>query len=469
MLWRWREPVGLEADDQQRLRAVEPCGPVGLGGVEHAEVRRPQLRLHDVTHRFRCRVPRGEGDAGRGPELGSALDAHPRLADDAEDPLAADHHAVGRRARAAAGKRRDSHQPARREHAHRLDEVVDVRVVGRVVATGARRDPAAERREAERLREVSQRVAMRAELVLEVRAEHTRLDARGARHVVDLEHLVEAVERDRDDAVGIGRVHAPHDRRPAAERHDDVSVAAAPIEGGLELGLGRRVSDDVGRVRELEVERARAIGEVRAVRVEGPLPRVGRAPRRESVGHPDAGRPERERRRASARDGRRSTCPPARRAWRRARRAAAASVPRSRGTTPRTNGVSDTTSAMADVYRLAKDGGAGASPTSRRAGTATRDELDDELRDSVHLIRDPRRHEARHHDPERVAGDQTCAPLSSPEERERHRRDQCDDDREQLGRHEPVCEQRGSGERSEEPQGDPDLHREAAVRHACAV
>ena len=44
----------------------------------------------------------------------------------------------------------------RGDRAHRLDQVVDVGVDGREVAAGAGRDPAAERRELERLREVAQ-------------------------------------------------------------------------------------------------------------------------------------------------------------------------------------------------------------------------------------------------------------------------------------------------------------------------
>ena len=48
-------------------------------------------------------------------------------------------------------------RPGRRDRAHRLDQVVDVRVERGEVPAGAGRDPAAERRELERLREVAQR------------------------------------------------------------------------------------------------------------------------------------------------------------------------------------------------------------------------------------------------------------------------------------------------------------------------
>ena len=56
---------------------------------------------------------------------------------------------------------------ARRDRADALDEVVDVRELRREVPAGARRDPAAERRELERLREEAHRQAVRAEQLLD--------------------------------------------------------------------------------------------------------------------------------------------------------------------------------------------------------------------------------------------------------------------------------------------------------------
>ena len=47
----------LEADDHQRLRAVEPGRPLRLLRVEQAEVRRPELGLHHLRGRPRCRPP----------------------------------------------------------------------------------------------------------------------------------------------------------------------------------------------------------------------------------------------------------------------------------------------------------------------------------------------------------------------------------------------------------------------------
>src|SRR5882672_6474199 len=68
------------------------------------------------------------------------------------------------------------------------------------MAARARRDPAAERRELERLREVPEREPVRPELLLERGSEHPRLDAGGARRAIDLEHAVEVREVERDGA-----------------------------------------------------------------------------------------------------------------------------------------------------------------------------------------------------------------------------------------------------------------------------
>ena len=70
--------------------------------------------------------------------------------------------------------------PTRRYGPNRLDEVVDVGVQGRVVAARSRREPAAERRELERLREVPQRQPVRAQLIFERGSVDARLNARRA-------------------------------------------------------------------------------------------------------------------------------------------------------------------------------------------------------------------------------------------------------------------------------------------------
>ena len=88
---------------------------------------------------------------------GLRLHAHPRLGDDAEDPLRPQQHAVGRRPGAGARQPPRLPRAARRDRADRLHEVVDVGPDRREVPARARRDPAAERRQLERLREEAHR------------------------------------------------------------------------------------------------------------------------------------------------------------------------------------------------------------------------------------------------------------------------------------------------------------------------
>ncbi len=107
------------------------------------------------------------------------------------------------------GSRRDSHQPGRRQHARRFDEVVDVRVVRRVVTARASRDPAAERRPRKTLRKMPQRITARPQRTFEIGSVDAGLNARGARHVVDFEH---AIEPDR------GRSSRPRRMTPARSR-----------------------------------------------------------------------------------------------------------------------------------------------------------------------------------------------------------------------------------------------------------
>ncbi len=134
---------------------------------------------------------------------------------------------------------------------------------------------------------------MRAQLILEVRTEDAALDARRPRHLVDLEHLVELVERDRHDRIGFGRIHSPHHRRSTAVGHHDVPAGGAPVDRRLELGFAARMRDDIRRVGEVEVERTGSIGEVRPLGVERALPDVGRAPACQRSGNHEARCPQR--------------------------------------------------------------------------------------------------------------------------------------------------------------------------------
>ena len=143
--------------------------------------------------------------------------------------------------------------------ADRLDEVVDVRVQRRVVAARARREPAAERRELERLREVAQREAVRPQLVLERRAEHAGLDPRGARDVGRPRARGRARRRSMLTRAGVARrrraLDAADDGRAAAERdRGRARVARTSRAARSTSASSRGERDEVGRVVEAAAE-----------------------------------------------------------------------------------------------------------------------------------------------------------------------------------------------------------------------
>ncbi len=176
----------LETEDQDGVGAVSGAGRGRLERVEQPAVRGMQARLRDDARRLRLRRRSSGRDTGaRRLEGRPRPDLDPRLGDHAEDPLGAEHHPVG--ARPGAGPRQPPALPraGRRQRPDRLDEVVDVGLERREVAARAGRDPAAERRELERLREVAQGQAVRPQAVLELRAEGAGPDQRRAGDLVD--------------------------------------------------------------------------------------------------------------------------------------------------------------------------------------------------------------------------------------------------------------------------------------------
>ena len=97
------------------------------------------------------------------------LNANPGLGDHAERSLGAKQHPV--RAWAGAGAWQPSRlpEPARRDRADRLNQIVDVGKPSCEMAAGARRNPAAKRRAFERLRVEAHRQAVLTELLFEPR------------------------------------------------------------------------------------------------------------------------------------------------------------------------------------------------------------------------------------------------------------------------------------------------------------
>ena len=110
-------------------------------------------------------------------------------------------------------------------------QLVDAPVSGRGLARGARGDPAAERRVLERLREVAERAAPRAARRSSSgpsRPAWARSGQRGQIHVHGAVPTSRAeIERSHAREALPHRLHAPHDARAAAERHDRHAVLRA--------------------------------------------------------------------------------------------------------------------------------------------------------------------------------------------------------------------------------------------------
>ena len=128
---------------------------------------------------------------------------------------------------------------------------------------------------------------MRAKLILERRTEHARLDARGARDAIDLEHAIEMREIDRYGArvcIVARQFDAADHARPAAVRDRRGSRGRAPIEERRDLRLAPRKGHDVGRIRIIAAKGADHVAKSFAVGMRGTIFGCLRAKRRERCG-----------------------------------------------------------------------------------------------------------------------------------------------------------------------------------------
>ena len=140
---------------------------------------------------------------------------------------------------------------------------------GREVAAGPGRDPAAEGRVLEGLREVAQGEAVLAQLLLQPRPGRAGLDPRRQRGRVDLEHPVEPAQVQRDDRpLAEPRLDPADDAGAAAERDHRRPLGLGPAQHRLDLRLVAREGDQVRRVLELPPEAPHhvAVGLARARR-----------------------------------------------------------------------------------------------------------------------------------------------------------------------------------------------------------
>ena len=291
---------GLEAEHQDRGVAVRGPGVGSLQRVEQPAVRGVQTRLRDRAHHLRpaqealrAREPHARG----GPEAGSLLEPHPGFDQDSERSLGSDPEAIRARPRSRAGQAARLHDPRRCHHAQRFHELVDVREEGRVMSARTGRDPAAQARELEGLREVAKREAVGPQLVLESGAEDARLDARRARDGVDLEHAIQPSQVDREGAAQVAevaRLDSAHHARAAAVRNCRQTLARAPFEKSDDVGFAAGEGHEIGRIRELAARRAHDVAVGLAVAVRGAVVGCAREQLGEGARRGDARRPQRD-------------------------------------------------------------------------------------------------------------------------------------------------------------------------------
>jgi hypothetical protein len=125
--------------------------------------------------------------------------------------------------------------------------ILDPSVVIGLLAGGASGDPAPQRGELERLREVAEGKAVRGELGFEVWAADAGLEGGQVGRAVEMEEAVHVREIDGEDRpVSLRRVDVPHDARaPAVRNQADAGLATEP-EQEANLFVGGWVGDSVG-------------------------------------------------------------------------------------------------------------------------------------------------------------------------------------------------------------------------------
>ena len=274
----------LEPQHQHRGRAVSRARPAHLVMVQQAQIGGIESCLRNGAHGLGPVHEMLELDRATVAEGRAVLKAHPGFGDDAERALGAEEEPVGARSRAGARQAETVMHARGRHGAHAFGHVVDMGQHGGEMAAAAGRDPAAERRIFEALRVVAQGQAVRPELVLQMRPVHARLDARGARGAVDLQHPVHGAhvygDRGLEAAADIG-MHPAHHGGAAAEGNGRRALVRAPVEQRRHLVLVARAGHQVRRAGEVAVHDADLLVEGPPEGVHQALPLVVRADGRE--------------------------------------------------------------------------------------------------------------------------------------------------------------------------------------------
>src|SRR5579863_580537 len=144
---------------------------------------------------------------------------------------------------------------------------------------------------------MTKRQAVRAQLILERRAEGAALDTRGARRAIDFKHAIEPAQIDRDGAAIVaaaGRFDAAGHARAAAIRRRGNARRVAPRQEIDDVAFVARISDKIEWIGIVAPKRPHDVAIAAAVAVFGAGVRLDRTKRRERIGRLDARRAQLE-------------------------------------------------------------------------------------------------------------------------------------------------------------------------------
>ena len=268
----------FKAEHQDRFGAVVGPAQPRLARVNETAVGGIEAGLCDLAHRLNAVIEVGESERRAATVGRPGRQSQPSLGNDAHGTFGADGEAVG--AGAGTRGRQASRLPvtAGGNHAHALDEIIDVGGACGIMSCGAGGDPAAQAGIGIGLHEEAQRQAVRLELGVEVGTEHARLHPRRPRRGVSLQYSVHVGHVDADGALEVladHRIYAVYGTGAAAERYCRLFGAAAPVEHGGNLGLVARIDYRVRCISEVAGETARAFHERLAIGVQRAMVGIG--------------------------------------------------------------------------------------------------------------------------------------------------------------------------------------------------
>ncbi len=180
--------VALQQPDQRLVPGQSQRGQ-RFRRVRQAQQRQRQARLRDRAHRGLRLFPVRKKQRMKRFALGQRRDAHAGFGEDAEAAFGSEHHFAQIDAGGRGRKGRDQQRALGRLDAASGEQLLDAAVTQRLLAGRARGDPAAQRRILERLRKMTEGVALRAQLRLQIRTGDAGAEARQLRLAIEFDEL----------------------------------------------------------------------------------------------------------------------------------------------------------------------------------------------------------------------------------------------------------------------------------------